>query len=182
MMIHGREGVLEALDFLDIELERIGFEGVIDLYVVGGSALVLEGELQRATADIDALIVLPKEIQDKAEEEKEWKQKLAEYGVNDRFLGIIRVPSKDELMENPMHIDEGFSCLRVWVPDYTELILMKLFSEREKDEQDLWNTNLFDKINIIELQEKYEEYKSYDVLPGNYTVDLHRLLKKRGYI
>ena len=91
--------------------------------------------------------------------------------------GIIEVPPMEDFKEKEkLKIeDTGFRCIEVFVPTIELLACTKIFSKREKDLQDLRDTDLLVICNKRELMEMVEEYKDYLLNPDDPDLNYHQL-------
>jgi len=116
-----KSDILERLRELDLKSE--GVSSPTEVLIVGGSALALLGEL-RLTSDFDylgSLDYLPKEY-------------LASLGFSNNVKTFFALYGTDEYTALELN---GFKNLTVKVLSYEDLAVMKLFSTRIKDLEDL---------------------------------------------
>ena len=146
-MFLNKSDILERLRELDLKSE--GVFPKVEVLVVGGSALALLGEL-RLTSDIDylgSLDYLPKDY-------------LASLGFSNNVKTFFAMYGTDEYSALELN---GFKNLIVKVLSYEDLAIMKLFSTRNKDLEDLIQY-IFPKISsYYELKQKIETYREYYV-------------------
>ena len=133
----------------DLDLKSEGVSSPIEVLIVGGSALALLCE-SRLTSDIDyigSLNYLPKEY-------------LASLGFSNNVKTFFALYGTDEYIALELN---GFKNLMVKVLSYEDLAVMKLFSTRIKDLEDLIQY-IFPKLaSYSELKQKIEIYKGYYV-------------------
>lgn len=131
----------------DLDLKSEGVSSPTDVLIVGGSALALLGE-SRFTSDIDylgSLEYLPKEY-------------LASLGFSNNVKTFFALYGTDEYSALEL---TGFENLTVKVLSYEDLAVMKLFSTRTKDLEDLIQY-IFPKLSSYSrLKQKIETYKDY---------------------
>lgn len=151
-----QEGLILFLNKFDIlarlrelDLKSEGVSSKVDVLIVGGSALALLGE-SRLTSDIDylgSLDYLPKDY-------------LASLGFSNNVKTFFALYGTDEYSALEL---SGFKNLIVKILSYEDLAIMKLFSTRTKDLEDLIQY-IFSKISSYsELKQKIETYKEYQV-------------------
>lgn len=144
-MFLSKKDILEKLKELDKNSQ--GVSPKVDVLIVGGSALALFGE-RRLTADIDyigSLDYLPKEY-------------LKSLGLSNNVKTFFALYGTDEYSAIEL---SGFENLKVRVLSYEDLAVMKLFSTRTKDLDDLIEF-IFPKLtSYSDLKHKIETYKDY---------------------
>ena len=144
-MFLNKSDILTRLKDLDLNSE--GVSPKTEVLIVGGSALALLGE-PRLTSDIDylgSLNYLPKEY-------------LASLGFSNNVKTFFALYDTDEYSALEL---SGFKNLIVKVLSYEDLAVMKLFSSRKKDLEDLIQY-IFPKLtSYSELKQKIETYKEY---------------------
>lgn len=144
-MFLSKKDILEKLKELDKNSQ--GVYPKVDVLIVGGSALALFGE-RRLTADIDyigSLDYLPKEY-------------LKSLGLSNNVKTFFALYGTDEYSAIEL---SGFENLKVRVLSYEDLAVMKLFSTRTKDLDDLIEF-IFPKLtSYSDLKHKIETYKDY---------------------
>jgi hypothetical protein len=140
-----KSDILERLTKLDKDSK--GVSPKPEILIVGGSALALLGE-PRLTSDIDylgSLDYLPKEY-------------LASLGFSNNVKTFFSLYETNEYTSLEL---TGFRNLTVRVLSYEDLAVMKLFSTRTKDLEDLIQY-IFPKLDSYSsLKQKIETYKSY---------------------
>lgn len=146
-MFLSKSEILQRLHELDKKLE--GTSSPSEVLIVGGSALALLGDA-RMTSDIDyigSLGYLPKEY-------------LSSLGLSGNVKTFFALYGIDEYSALELN---GFKNLIVKILSYEDLAIMKLFSTRTKDLEDLIQY-IFSKISSYsELKQKIETYKEYYV-------------------
>lgn len=144
-MFLNKSDILDRLRDLDLNSEGVSVS--TEVLIVGGSALALLGE-SRLTSDIDylgSLDYLPKEY-------------LASLGFSNNVKTFFSLYGTDEYTALELN---GFKNLTVKVLSYEDLSVMKLFSTRIKDLEDLIQY-IFPKLSSYsELKQKIETYKEY---------------------
>lgn len=144
-MFLNKSEILERLKTLDLKSKGVSVP--TEVLIVGGSALALVGE-SRLTSDIDylgSLDYLPKEY-------------LASLGFSNNVKTFFALYGTDEYSVLELN---GFKNLIVNVLSYEDLAVMKLFSTRIKDLEDLIQY-IFPKLSSYsELKQKLEMYKEY---------------------
>ena len=146
-MFLNKSEILARVKELDLKSE--GVSSPIEVLIVGGLALALLGE-SRLTSDIDylgSLNYLPKDY-------------LASLGFSNNVKTFFALYGTDEYTALELN---GFKNLMVKVLSYEDLAVMKLFSTRIKDLEDLIQY-IFPKLaSYSELKQKIEIYKGYYV-------------------
>ena len=144
-MFLSKSEILQRLHELDEKLK--GVPSPTEVLIVGGSALALLGE-SRMTSDIDyigSMGYLPKEY-------------LSSLGFSSNVKTFFALYGTDEYSALELN---GFKNLKVRVLSYEDLAVMKLFSTRAKDLDDLINY-IFPKLSsYTSLKKKIETYKEY---------------------
>lgn len=144
-MFLSKADILERLKELDSK--SAGVSPKVEVLIVGGSALALLGE-PRLTSDIDylgSLNYLPKDY-------------LASLGFSNNVKTFFALYGTDEYSVLEL---SGFENLTVKVLSYEDLAVMKLFSTRTKDLDDLVQY-IFPKLSSYSsLKQKIETYKEY---------------------
>lgn len=131
----------------DLDLKSEGVSSPTEVLIVGGSALALLGE-PRLTLDIDylgSLDYLPKEY-------------LASLGFSNNVKTFFALYGTDEYTALEL---SGFKNLTVRVLSYEDLAVMKLFSTRIKDLEDLIQYIFPRLTSYSELKHKIKTYKEY---------------------
>lgn len=144
-MFLSKSEILKRLQELDRKSE--GIPSSAEVLIVGGSALALLGDA-RMTSDIDyigSMGYLPKEY-------------LSSLGFSSNVKTFFAIYGTDEYSSYELN---GFKNLKVRVLSYEDLAVMKLFSTRAKDLDDLINY-IFPKLSsYTSLKKKIETYKEY---------------------
>lgn len=165
-MFLSKSEILQRLHELDKKLE--GISSLAEVLIVGGSALALLGE-SRMTSDIDylgSLGYLPKEY-------------LSSLGFSSNVKTFFALYGTDEY--SPYELN-GFKNLKVRVLSYEDLAVMKLFSTRAKDLDDLINYIFHKLSSYTSLKKKIETYKGYyyfDVSRPDLHVNQLNYIKER---
>ena len=150
-MFLSKSEILKRLQELDRKSE--GIPSSAEVLIVGGSALALLGDA-RMTSDIDyigSLGFLPKEY-------------LSSLGLSSNVKTFFALYGTDEYSALELN---GFKNLRVRVLSYEDLAVMKLFSTRGKDLEDLINY-IFPKLSSYSsLKKKIKTYKEYYFFDAN---------------
>lgn len=144
-MFLSKSEIIQRLHELDKKSQ--GISPSAEVLIVGGSALALLGD-SRMTSDIDYigyLGYLPKEF-------------LSSLGLSSNVKTFFALYGTDEYSSLEL---SGFKNIRVKVLSYEDLAVMKLFSTRGKDLEDLINY-IFPKLSSYSsLRRKIETYKQY---------------------
>lgn len=144
-MFLSKSEILQRLH--EVDKNSNGVSSPVEVLIVGGSALALLGE-SRMTSDIDyigSLGYLPKEY-------------LSSLGFSSNVKTFFALYGTDEYSSLEL---SGFKNLKVKVLSYEDLAVMKLFSTRGKDLEDLINY-IFPKLSSYSLlRRKIETYKQY---------------------
>lgn len=144
-MFLSKSEILQRLQ--EVDKNSNGVSSPVEVLIVGGSALALLGE-SRMTSDIDyigSMGYLPKEY-------------LSSLGFSSNVKTFFALYGTDEYSALELN---GFKNLRVRVLSYEDLAVMKLFSTRGKDLEDLINY-IFPKLSSYSsLKKKIETYKEY---------------------
>lgn len=144
-MFLSKSEIIQRLHELDKKSQ--GISSSAEVLIVGGSALALLGD-SRMTSDIDyigSLGYLPKEF-------------LSSLGLSSNVKTFFALYGTDEYSSLEL---SGFKNIRVKVLSYEDLAVMKLFSTRGKDLEDLINY-IFPKLSSYSsLRRKIETYKQY---------------------
>ena len=155
-MFLSKSEILQRLH--EVDKSSNGLSSPVDVLIVGGSALALLGE-SRMTSDIDyigSMGYLPKEY-------------LSSLGFSSNVKTFFALYGTDEYSSYELN---GFKNLKVKVLSYEDLAVMKLFSTRATDLDDLINY-IFPKLSsYTSLKKKIETYKEYYSLDCNNS-DLH---------
>ncbi len=120
------EEVLQYLRELGGQLHR-----PVQMVVAGLVALILSGHLSRATDDIDVVNEVPSEIRS---QHQLLHQLESRYGLH---LGHVRSRYFPAGWENRVHSLAPFGRLQVFLLDEYDVLLSKLFSDRDRDRDDL---------------------------------------------
>ncbi|WP_214785011.1 DUF6036 family nucleotidyltransferase [Exiguobacterium sp. S3] len=154
----------------------------VEFVVVGASGILLFIEMMskemvyRPTRDIDIRVtdgVVTTELKDA----------LQEYEI-EIVEGVIQFPPREDFQEVGFrHKIEGlFEAIDVYIPDIELLACTKIFSSRQKDLEDLENTNLLklcDKNKLLELVEEYKSNMTWND-PFCNVHDLSRIFQEKG--
>lgn len=163
--------ILDKLAEIDLMCEQNGIYA--EILILGGAGLLLIMEMQgdsfRSTRDIDINLI-------SSTDEKGFQDILKRFEV-DILEGIIEVPPVEDFLDAEKYKikNTGFRNLKVFVPKIELLACAKIFSVREKDLQDLRDTNLLVNCNKIELLEMVDEYKDYYLNLDNPDLNYHQL-------
>ena len=155
-MFLSKSEILQRLH--EVDKNSNGVSSPVEVLIVGGSALSLLGE-SRMTSDIDyigSMEYLPKEY-------------LSSLGFSSNVKTFFALYGTDEYSSYELN---GFKNLKVGVLSYEDLAVMKLFSTRAKDLDDLINY-IFPKLSsYTSLKKKIETYKEYYYFDAS-RPDLH---------
>jgi hypothetical protein len=159
--------ILEKLNQLNLELERQ--EKFAKIIVTGGSAVSLLSGGYRETRDIDYIGSLPLTI-----------EQLQTFQMSNDVEKIFVVP---DISEVSFDKELNYSNLTVLVLSWEDLAIMKFYSTREKDLQDLKNFILPNIYDFTKLKTRLDYYKAYYIFDLNnpdlnvtqYTITLNEL-------
>lgn len=155
--------IVEILGELNDSLSRRGISGKI--IVTGGSAIALLSKGSRVTTDIDYIGNLALS-----------SVELNKLSLSNDVEGILIVPAIEEMTFEEQY---NFSNLEVYILSWEDLAIMKLYSTRQKDLEDLQdyilpNIKLFHQLNrrlkyyecdyVGNLNDPNLNYNSYDSL------------------
>jgi len=159
----------EILDKLLIEADK-NLTKQVDLFLIGGTALVIKYLSPRATMDVDSYTKISKELKEA------WQKAEVKMGVN--------IPlSKASITEGPYNMEDRFASykdlplkkLNIFVPDPADLVLMKVLRFVGKDRDDISHLVNSCKIHQAVLLKRFSE--EMDHLTGNRsTIISHYLL------
>lgn len=170
--MHETDAILDKLDELDIMCEMKGIDAQI--LILGGAGLLLLMEMHkrkfRPTRDIDINLL-------STNDEAGIRKILQDLAI-DVLDGVVEVPPMEDFKDKEkLKIeDAGFQCIEVFVPTIELLACTKIFSKREKDLQDLRDTDLLAICNKEELIEMVDEYKDYLLNPNDPDLNYHQLV------
>ncbi len=166
------DAILEKLDELDVMCELNGIQAQI--LILGGAGLLLLMEMHerkfRPTRDIDINIL-------SSTDEAGIRKILQDLAI-DILDGVVEVPPMEDFKEKEkLKIeDAGFQNIEVFVPTIELLACTKIFSKREKDLQDLRETDLLVICNKDALLEMVDEYKDYLLNPHDPDLNYYQLV------
>jgi hypothetical protein len=130
-----KERLMEKTDPQTVEhfLRDLGghVRNPVRLLVGGSIALIMPGYLARATEDIDVVDEVPAEVRSLRPLLEQLKKR---YGLQLTHFQSHYLPSG---WENRLHSVGTFGKLQVYLVDWYDVFLSKLFSKREKDLDDL---------------------------------------------
>lgn len=112
-----------------------------EMILVGGGALVLIDKLTRATQDIDA-IMPPKELQ----------PFLEKYDINDHVVAYINNFAPD-YYDRRVPVNIPSKKIKFFTASLEDIVIAKLFSDRPKDKQDLFNPIIIRSLDWNKLDE-----------------------------
>lgn len=157
----------QDVDFLTIILEELNAEMAennvyADVILIGGllGKYLLKGEF-RETIDIDFMV---KEVVN----DSSFRKVLAKFYIDE--VTVIEIPPPEEIK---FAETLRFSNLNVHIPTIEYFALSKLFSTRQKDEEDLKETGILKHSNIPELVNMIDDYKDYVLNPNNKDYNFH---------
>ena len=159
--MYSTDEVVTQLELLDIYCGINKTFGQILMF--GGSAILISLELQnrnfRPTKDIDVGIL-------KSSNEKALIQAIRDANF-DLIVGTIEVPPREdfEAFEKQRLNLNTLENIEVFVPSLELLACTKLFSKRQKDLDDLQDTDLLNVCDKDALQRLVDEYKDYVLNP-----------------
>jgi len=152
-----------------------------DLVILGGSGILLcmsllHNEAFRPTRDVDVNIL-------NASDMKLVLKVLDEVGIH-VIGGVTEVPPKEDFKgEDLFEFNRDWENIRVFFPSLELLACTKIFSKRQKDLEDLRETNILEKCDIDKLLKLVEDYRPYVLNPDHPDLNLHVLsdiLKEKG--
>ncbi|GLC90345.1 DUF6036 family nucleotidyltransferase [Lysinibacillus piscis] len=179
----------ELMDDMDLILDKLSEVDIIcgergvnaEILILGGAGLLLLLETHnrkfRPTRDIDINLL-------STNDEEGIRKVLKELAI-DVLDGVVEVPPIEDFREQEKFRieDAGFEHIKVFVPMIELLACTKIFSKREKDLQDLQDTDLLDICNKEKLLAMVNEYKDYLINPNDPDLNYHqllRILKQKG--
>ncbi|MCM3317991.1 DUF6036 family nucleotidyltransferase [Rummeliibacillus stabekisii] len=170
--IENTDAIIDKLELLDMVCLKQGVNA--ELLVLGGSALLLlmaynEREF-RPTRDIDVTLI-------SSSDETTILSLLQQLRI-DTVDSIIELPPLEDLRHpkhEKMEIEVGLQAIRVYVPKPEYLACTKLFSRRQKDLDDLLQSDLLLLCNKDELLSLVEDYKVEFLFLSNPDVNVHQL-------
>lgn len=136
--------ILEKLNQLNLELERR--DNFAKIIVTGGSAVSLLSGGYRETRDIDYIGSLPLTV-----------EQLQTFQLSNDVEKIFVVP---DISEVSFDKELNYSNLTVLVLSWEDLAIMKFYSTREKDLQDLKNFILPNIYDFAKLRTRLDYYKA----------------------
>lgn len=136
--------ILEKLSQLNSELEK--HDKFAKIIVTGGSAVSLLSGGYRETRDIDYIGSLPLTV-----------EQLQTFQLSNDVENIFVVP---DISEVSFDKELNYSNLTVLVLSWEDLAIMKFYSTREKDLQDLKNFILLNIYDFAKLKTRLEYYKA----------------------
>ena len=166
----------ELLDVLCTE-ENVRAEFV----VLGASGILLYMDLQdrqfRSTRDIDVNLI-------SSSNDKAIYELLKQLRI-DLVGGVMDIPPMEDFNKDNLYkIDNtNFTSIDVYVPTIELLACAKIFTTRDKDLEDLMNSEIINACDKDKLLKMINEYKDYMLFPDNRDNNVHQLeeiLKKRG--
>lgn len=173
------EDILMKLDELDLMCESNGIKA--EILVLGGAGLMLLLELHdrefRPTRDIDINLL--------SSTNESGIRKILKQIAIDVIDGVIEVPPLEDFRDKEkLKIENaGFQYIKVFVPTLELLACTKIFSKREKDLQDIRDTDLLILCDKEELVNLVNEYKDYLLNVNDPDLNLHQLeniFKQKG--
>ncbi len=131
----------------------------------------------RPTRDIDINLL--------STSDEESIRKILQKLAIDVLDGVVEVPPMEDFRDKEKLKIEGtgFQCIEVYVPTVELLACTKIFSKREKDLQDLQDTDLLLICDKDTLMEMVDEYKDYLINPNDPDLNYHQLVhifKQKG--
>ena len=153
--------ILEKLNQLNLELERQ--DKFAKIIVTGGSAVSLLSGGYRETRDIDYIGSVPLTV-----------EQLQTFQLSNDVEKIFVVP---DISEVSFDKELNYSNVTVLVLSWEDLAIMKFYSTREKDLQDLKNFILPNIYDFAKLKSRLDYYKSdyiFDI--GNPDLNLNQYI------
>lgn len=139
--------IISLLEAANEELRENGL--FVEVMISGGAALSILLPDFRKTFDIDVFIERSNRI-------NEAKSILERYTINDRLKAIAFIPTLDDFSYD----DEiKFSNLTCYIASLEDIAIMKLFTNRPKDYDDLVNY-ILSRVNVQKLLNRCQQYES----------------------
>lgn len=139
--------ILDALEYANDDLREAGLN--VELIIAGGAALDLANISFRETTDIDAFIRAESSL-------RPVMSVLERYRINDAMKHVAFIPYPDDFnYSDEIHL----SNLTAYIASVEDVALMKLFTNRPKDYDDLVNyilPNIRDKSSLLMRCKQYE--------------------------
>lgn len=169
---HKIEDIIEKLIELDYYCDNRNTTA--KLVILGGSGILINLAQNKAkfrpTKDIDIDTIT-------ASNWEQFEEALKEANIH-TVGGVIDVPPREDLIDerNLFKLEtDGFTNIEVYVPTLELLACCKIFSKREKDLNDLRNTDLLVKCNKNDVLSLVEYYSQYTFAVDDPELNLHEL-------
>jgi len=160
--VEDRAGLLRRLEEFDRAVALHYPDCVFELVIVGGGALILLGVLSRPTDDIDA-IQYPNEL----------LPLMKEYDLSGRVVAYAdHFPYDFESRLRPL--DAEFKAIRCHTASLEDLVVSKLYSDREIDRSDIREVTVLNELDWGRLATAVEEAELSCLNEGRYREMLHR--------
>jgi hypothetical protein len=142
------QDILERLEAFDTEmfLENLQTDRRINIVIIGGAALLLHQCIQRSTNDIDIIQVDGRFSFDMMEK----------YDMDTRSMAFFGNFS-DTMDERYQCVPVNTKVIDYYIPSLEDLVISKLSSDRGKDTQDVMQELVFEKVNLVMLDEILSE-------------------------
>ncbi|HBF77170.1 MULTISPECIES: DUF6036 family nucleotidyltransferase [Clostridium] len=144
--MESRKEIIDLILLADKRLKQeLDPDEKVELILVGGSALLIKGIINRATLDIDTYLINDNKI----------RNILKEYNINDDAGRVMTICSDfDDRLEK---INLPLEKINLYTLSDYDLIISKIGSQRPKDFEDISNPKLLEKINFDKLEELLKE-------------------------
>lgn len=156
--------------------DKMATDGIFATVVlIGGFAGRYLLSEYRQTLDIDFLVA---SINDEANKASLWRSLLAELDMEE--VTIVEVPPVEEI-EAQDKLD--FGNLTVIIPTIEYFAITKIFSDRQRDEDDLIHQKILENCDPEKLQQMIDLYMGDILNPNNQNLNVHLLkdeFKKHG--
>jgi len=160
--VEDRAGLLRRLEAFDRAVAVNYPDCVFELVIVGGGALILLGVLSRPTDDIDA-IQYPKQL----------LPLMKEFDLSGRVVAYAdHFPYDFESRLCP--VDAEFKAIQCYTASLEDLVVSKLYSDREIDRSDIREATVLSLLDWDQLARAVEEAELSCLNERRYREMLHR--------
>jgi hypothetical protein len=154
----GRAELETRLLEFDKAVELLYPNKVFRMVLVGGSALILLGAMQRATTDIDVLVA-PSVLQ----------ELMAKYDINSRVVAY-QDSFSDNIEDRLIKLNLPTHAVEFYSASLEDLVASKLCSTRDKDEQDIRQKEIIEALNWTELEAIIKDMEISMFSPRGYKI------------
>lgn len=133
--------LINNIIIVDKILESIGYDITPEFHILGGAGLILNGINYNSTLDIDTANRIDSRIREEIE-----------LFINDAASEVVILPINYKKRLIPFK-PEMFNSIKVFTLSNEDIVFTKLTSDRNKDLDQLKNTNILSKTNISLLKE-----------------------------